>query len=701
MNPFDQFDEDKQERARNPFDQFDQPKTAQQTRGRRDTSAAAALTAVGPDLLDPNPRPGMQLYRQEGTDNYVEAPHNLTPEQIAQLPRVRQTSPLSEAKDTATAMISGVNNLAYMGADDELADLFGMKGYRATQDRLREEKPAAFMGGQTIAGMVPVTQGAQVAKAAPGVLSTIAKGTGIAGLLGAGYGYGDTDEGSRAVGTLQGAGAGATAGGALGAVMAGLGRYGPMAKDASSKAVRMVKKRLERDGVSPEALRQAASDPVNRDAASMLFELGGANTRGLAQASGTVSGPGREIAEQALDARALASSDDILNQARRSMGARGANYFDDLDTLDATRKANSAPLYDEAFREPILFEEYTSRIEPLLKRPSGQQALRNAQRLAQDEGASGNVMGLVMENGQARFRSNPNLRTLDYVKRGFDDILEGYRDTTTGKLVLDDRGRTVAKLRDEFVQALDDVASPRYQEARAAYAGPSRQRDAMQFGRDTVLRRLQPEEIQRRTASMSADERQAYINGTLRGLDERLGDRVDTGDMAGQIARNRNMRERLRPAFDQPDKFEDFMRLLDTKRTQAQNRNAILGNSQTAMRQEAMRDATEDGVDQFIGEAASGGPRSAAVRWLVNKGREARAWGLRDEKVNREVAEMLFAEVNPQTRQIIEERIAAGDPAVLALLRRIENDMLAAGQLGSAIENKSSPTQPALLPAPR
>lgn len=60
--------------------------------------------------------------------------------------------------------------------------------------------------------------------------------------------------------------------------------------------------------------------------------------------------------------------------------------------------------------------------------------------------------------------TRPTNQTLDYIKRGLDDVLEKYRDKTTGKLVLDTQGKAVLNTLNEF----RSIIAPRGSAGRAA-----------------------------------------------------------------------------------------------------------------------------------------------------------------------------------------------------------------------------------------
>lgn len=73
------------------------------------------------------------------------------------------------------------------------------------------------------------------------------------------------------------------------------------------------------------------------------------------------------------------------------------------------------------------------------------------------------------EEGMPVISRVPNTRLLDAAKLGLDDILEGYRDKTTGKLVLDKKGQQIEGVRKAFLDEVDRL-NPDYATARAGAA---------------------------------------------------------------------------------------------------------------------------------------------------------------------------------------------------------------------------------------
>ncbi len=93
--------------------------------------------------------------------------------------------------------------------------------------------------------------------------------------------------------------------------------------------------------------------------------------------------------------------------------------------------------------------------------------------------------GLSLAPDPTAAASVPNYttQTLDYVKRGMDDVLEDKRNPITQRLVLHEAGRAQNQVRQQFLSEVDRH-NPAYAEARNAYAAPVQARDAMGRGQD-------------------------------------------------------------------------------------------------------------------------------------------------------------------------------------------------------------------------
>ena len=130
----------------------------------------------------------------------------------------------------------------------------------------------------------------------------------------------------------------------------------------------------------------------------------------------------------------------------------------DLDAAqDAYRAASSAPGADVAGARSRVLD--------------ARQRLRDAEL----------KLSLVPDPSQPVSAPGYTTQTLDYVKRGMDDVLEDQRNPLTGKLVLDEAGCAQDAVRKQFLAEVDKI-NPAYADARAAYAGPAAERSNMAAG---------------------------------------------------------------------------------------------------------------------------------------------------------------------------------------------------------------------------
>lgn len=135
-----------------------------------------------------------------------------------------------------------------------------------------------------------------------------------------------------------------------------------------------------------------------------------------------------------------------------------------------------------------------------------------------------------------------SMQSMDYIKRGLDDVLDGYRDSTTGKLNLDTEGRAIQgiqrQLRDELVRV-----NPAYGQALSAYSDNIRLRRAADIGEKFmtmeadqfagIVRGFNPAELEvARAAARRAIERAAGAQGSAATTMTRLSGRGE------QAARN-------------------------------------------------------------------------------------------------------------------------------------------------------------------
>ena len=348
------------------------------------------------------------------------------------------------------------------------------------------------------------------------------------------------------------------------------------------------------------------------DQPMILPDMAGEATMGLAQAVSREPGVGRATAKATVDARGgLNQSARLADAVKRGISAE--DFLATKDDLLKTRATTARPLYEKAFGETIPTAEQAGQVQRFIKDPIGQDALQKGLRIIELEHLADGTpfnpaaYGVVREGastataptrplvgmpgmmpatpgarvaGEAPKGGNtgkfilepdkvPNLRLMDAVKRGYDEIVEGFRNEY-GKLQLDQYGRAVNNARAVYTGSLRDMF-PQYGDALNAWAGPSKALDAMNLGKRVLAG--EADETGKAIAAMSPSEKDMFRIGVSRTLIDRVKSGGDTEDIRKlkSIWGSEAIRERVAAAFDDPkafDEFSDYMkREMDMART--------------------------------------------------------------------------------------------------------------------------------------
>lgn len=509
--------------------------------------------------------------------------------------------------------------------------------------------------GTGIIGSLPAFAASAPVEAA-GLGGRIVAGARTGAMVGAGEGW---SHGEGLGGSTRGAAEGAVEGGALGAAAPVAGSVARGAGRAVRGAYRTVM------GENPDLSRRIVSEAIAADNPGNLNPIArvsgqmadahangvpgiladtGDNVRGLLAANARRAGPARTLARDALDARQNGMAERVTGAIERDLGPV-SNPHEVADQLMTQARDTAGPLYDAAYAAPGA-DSFAQKVAPLLARPSMQRALQRASRIAQEEGRDPTTAGFdVNSSGEVTVSRTPSWQTLDYVKRGMDDVIEGYRDTTTGKLNLDTEGRAINNTQRSFLSAFDQ-ANPDYAAARSAYAGPVRGIDAMNQGRQALS--MTADDLEARMRDMSPYERQMFQLGTRRAMAELVASKGDTADVVHALTGTGKKRAMLARLFGSRQDFQRFVDTLGHEQEAFRTfRTARLGSPTAANLQDdnALADAvTEGGASLLTG---GHGMLRAAARFVTSAGRRR---------------------INDNTAQEITALLSESDPARLRQL---------------------------------
>lgn len=417
---------------------------------------------------------------------------------------------------------------------------------------------------------------------------------GVSGALGT-----EGDAGDRALGATIGGTVGAATGGAaqpgmelLGLVTrkgveAGRAVYNTLKNQAAAKANpgeqadKLILRALMDDDLNLPMMPALARDALPGQG---FVNLGGENVTALGRQATVAQGRGRTLANDFFEEQ-MAAAPDRAADSIRPMAQNG--YYGTLEALDQTRRQTAAPLYNQAYQLPAV-EVWTPRIAELMQRPSMRAAFAKAQRIAAEEGRDPTELGLIFnEAGDPVFLAGarngqiPSTQTLDYIKRGLDDVIEQYRDRTSGNLRLDTEGRAINATRAELVGMLRE-GNPQYAAALDAWGGPSRAMDMLEFGRDMYKARGNPADSIRRFQELPAADQEAVRIGFVRDAVADIGNLGDNSSAYLKLFGNNNKRAVAQLLFPDEASFNRFAAQMRAERDMLKTNRTVQGGSPTA-----------------------------------------------------------------------------------------------------------------------
>jgi hypothetical protein len=341
---------------------------------------------------------------------------------------------------------------------------------------------------------------------------------------------------------------------------------------------------LQRDGFSP----QQVAERIQKIKASgykpeTIIEFGGENTRGLAD---VVAGyPGASQAARALaEERSGGQAGRVMTDFREAFKVN-TDALDLAEDIIRARDRISKPLYQQAYQEGGVIAD--ERIMGFMKIPQFKDAYARARRIAALDGIE-----LPEKATDIEKVGGFDLMTLDYIKRGLDDVL------FTGKQPGSGIGKTeLGKLkerRNEFVGIIDEAGPASYKQARQAFAGPTEVLDAIDQGKKFAT--LDARSLKRQYDSLTPAEQEGFKVGVYDSIRTNINKGADGSDALRRVWGSPEKRDQLQ-VFLGPETFQDLTNQLAREKVIRQTDVRMMGGSPTQRRQLAQREfEAEEGL---------------------------------------------------------------------------------------------------------
>lgn len=561
---------------------------------------------------------------------------------------------------------------------------------RSKYKKFSEEYPVTALGTEFAAGAIPavasmfVPGGQVAAPAAAGRMSVAAgrlaqalpqfmkgqtaKLAGIGGASGAvaGAGTSEGDLGDRAVGAVGGGATGAVVAPALAKGLsagqalyrAGRNAIQPSQAAVDRRATEKVLQAMERDKLTPDDVRARIAEDQRLGVQSSVADVSPA-MKDLAEGVTTLHGAGAGKLGKMYEERLASGRENVGQRAFRDL-AKGQDYSATESSLMSTLRSNADEAYEKAYS---LGEVNDPRIMAVLENDTFKEAYKKARKIAETEAQAAKLRGedpskyqlrgiyeMDEQGNPIKIGEVPDVRTLDYIKRGMDAIIDKGFD---GQGLSKAEAGALRDLKKVFVKAIDENA-PEYAAARAKYAGDAEVLDALRLGKDEFLKpKMLPEDAKKLVAEMSEGEREALRTGVAQSILTKITEAPQQINAAQRIIGAPATRKRLEALFEDPAEYKVFEAALERESELFRNAQQMVRNSRTANKQEALRDlrqsATMLDVAGEMVDLSAGSPGSMIARTL----KFLRARTNMNEATADKIADMLKAGSTKEVDQVM------------------------------------------------
>jgi len=442
----------------------------------------------------------------------------------------------------------------------------------------------------------------------------------------------------------------------------------PSATDVSDAAINKVLNAMNRDSVGMRSLKRTMARDAALGVKSTLADVTPSLTS-LGEAVVAKPGGGRKILGDPMEKRLEAGRQNVGDKVTKAVG-NNVNYADQEGKMVSTLRGNANTAYKDAYAFGTVNDP---RITQVLEDPTFKKAYDEARSIAEKEKLAAQLRGentdqydlkrlyTVDADGTARVTQMPDVRTLDYIKRGIDSIIDkGFGGTNP---LSKTEANALKDVKKEFVKVIDSVTTDpatgvsKYAQARTKYAGDSEVLEALRFGKDEFLKKgFMPDQAKAMVKTMSDAEKNALRAGVAQSILNDILTRPQQINAAQIVISAPATKARLAALFDNPNDYKLFEAALEREAQVFRNAQDLVRNSRTAPRAAAMKDLDENSAVDITGQmldlSASSGPGSflAKLFKMYQQGLPM------SEKVANEVAQILKTGT-PREVQKVTERL--------------------------------------------
>ena len=368
-------------------------------------------------------------------------------------------------------------------------------------------------------------------------------------------------------------------------------------------------------------------------------------------------GDAPEIIEEEIGGMLAGSRKKAAQAVRDKLS--NVNYYDHQDQLLTQLRRNADPAYKKAYAFGLVDDP---RIMTLLAEDDNfKAAYKRAQAIAKTEQSAAKLRGdLPSDFAMIDLDVEgaiPDVRTLDYIKRGMDDLIRKGKTNSDGGLGPTETS-VIRGLKNDFLNVLDEATTvdgvSAYKEARKLYKGDIEVLDALEMGLKD-FQGMAPEEVKKMLNNLSAAEAETFVIGATRSILNRITKPRGNSNYALNVINAPDDKEKLEMLFPGINKkgFKLLEAVLLREGQLYKQANKILGGSPTQSNQAGVREIEDS---EGMGNAMATGletlfnPHSGLLRFATNALRSAKL----PEATQEKMATMLMSKDPKEVAAVVE-----------------------------------------------